>query len=91
MNHQEHYASPSEKMQEQQKNLLLLLVGAIVFAFLMGMLGNLVVNHFMTDKSSLGKTLSFLLPTLAAICLCYFLYYRYVFVPYSRIRKEAIV
>jgi len=74
---------PSEKIRKQLKELLVVLVGAIVFSFLMSILASITVNYFM---------LNVFLPTLiAAVIIAYSLYYYYVFAPYSRINKDVIV
>ena len=82
----------SNKIRKQLKNLLLVLVGAIIFAFLMGILANVTVNYFTLNTFSRQLFLMFLIPTLiAAVILIYFVYYYYAFVPYSRIKRDILV
>lgn len=84
-------AYPSKKIREQLKNLLLVLVGAIVFSFLMGILASIIVNYFVLNVFT-RQLLLLLLPALiAAAIIAYLLYYYYVFIPYSRINKDVIV
>jgi len=40
---------PSRRIKEELKNLLLVLIGAIIFSFLMGILANIVVGYFVLN------------------------------------------
>jgi hypothetical protein len=81
----------SKKVREQLKNLLLVLVGAIIFSFLMGILASIAVNYFVLNVFTYQSFLILLLTSIAVIILVYLLYYYYVFVPYSRISRNVII
>lgn len=90
-NSTEKRVQPSKKIGEQLKNLLLVLVGAIIFSFLMGILASITVNYFVLNVFNRESSLLLLAAFFAAVILAYLLYYYYVFVPYSRINKDVIV
>ena len=82
-------AYPSKEIREELKKLLLVLTGAIVFSFLMGILASVIVNYSVLNVYNHRQLFLFLLPILvAAAIIAYILYYYYVFIPYSRINKD---
>ena len=82
-------AYPSKEIREELKKLLLVLTGAIVFSFLMGILASIIVNYSVLNVYNHRQLFLFLLPILvAAAIIAYILYYYYVFIPYSRINKD---
>lgn len=83
-------AYPSKEIREELKKLSLVLAGAIVFSFLMGILANIIVNYF-TPNLFTTQLFLFLLILIAAVIIAYVLYYYYVFIPYSQINKEVMV
>jgi hypothetical protein len=86
---QEEYLS--EKIRSQLKNLVLLLIGAIIFAFLTGMIANIIVAY-LSGTVEPGLFLRVFLPCLVvAFILAYVLFVRYVFSPNSRINGSAVV
>jgi len=82
---------PSKKICEQLKNLLLVLAGAIIFSFLMGILANIAVNYFVLNVFTNQLFILFILTLIIAAIIAYILYYYYVFVPYSQINKDVMV
>lgn len=71
------------------KNLLLLLIGAIVFAFLMSVLANILVNHYMLGAELTPGSVYLIASAIAAlVAISYGMYYAYVFAPHSRIAQR---
>ena len=81
---------PSKKIGEELKNLRLLLIGSIIFSFFMGILANIVFTYF-NYRFSNQLPILFVITFFLAIILAYWLYYRYVFVPNSRISRDIVV
>lgn len=82
----------SKKMRLELRNLLLVLVCAVIFSFLMGVLANLLVNH-LTSEASTSELVCHLIVIVVIVSgvTVYDLYRRYVFMPYSRTVKEIHV
>ena len=78
----------SKKIRLELRNLLFILVGAVIFSFLMGVLANLVVNHFTSEASTSELVCLTVIIVVVSVVIAYALYYCYVFIPHSRtIRK----
>ena len=82
----------SKKIRLQLRNLLFVLIGAILFSFLMGVLANILVNHYMLSIAFTSESIYLIIIVITAlIIISYCLYYWYVFAPYSRITREIVV
>lgn len=82
----------SEKIRSQWKNLLLLLIGAIIFAFLMGILANIIVVYYSSGTIEIGQFLIIFLPCFfVASIVGYVLFFYYVFSTNSRINGSTLV
>lgn len=77
-----------KSIRTQLKNLLLLLVGAIIFSFLMSILATLLVNYVMGEPFTCTSSILMGIVISILIVITYILYYSYVFKPNSRITKE---
>lgn len=84
-------AHSSEKIKEQLKILRLVIVGAVVFSLLMGMLANIIFNYVVLDIWTCNSFWLLILSViLTALIIIYILYY-YAFKPYSQINKDLEV
>jgi uncharacterized membrane protein len=84
-------AYPSRKIKEELKNLLLVLIGAIIFSFLMGILANVVVNYFVLNVFTNQSLILLIVTLIIAATIAYILYYYYVFAPHCRINRDIMV
>lgn len=82
----------SKKIRLQLRNLLFVLIGAIIFSFLMGVLANILVNHYMLSIAFTSESIYLIIIVITAlIIISYCMYYWYAFSPYSRITREIVV
>ncbi len=82
----------SKKIQLQLRNLLFVLIGAIIFSFLMGVLANILVNHYMLSTAFTSESIYLIIIVITiSIIISYCMYYWYVFAPYSRITRKIVV
>ena len=82
----------SKKIRTQLKNLLFVLTGAIIFSFLMGILSNIIVYHFVLNEPLTSYSFFLVEITIIMIvAISYSLYNWYVFVPYSHLTAKIFV
>jgi hypothetical protein len=78
----------SEKVNKRWKNLLFVLIGAIIFAFLVGILSSLAVSYALTRLFNLDL---FVIALALTAMVSYLLYYYYVLEPNSTIIKDLVI
>jgi len=78
-------AAPSQEVREQTKNMVLTIIGAIILAFLVGIISTTVSAYF----ASFNETeLLLIASVILAVIISYLLFFFYVFRPYSSINKS---
>ena len=82
---------PSKKMRLELRKLLFVLVGAVIFSLLMGVLANLLVNYLMDKASTSELVYPIVSIVVVSVVTVYALYHWYVFMPYSRTVREIHV
>ena len=67
-----------------------MLIGAIFFSFLMGILANVVFNYFVLNVFTNQSFILLIVTFIIAVTIAYILYYYYVFAPHCQINKDIM-
>jgi len=82
----------SYHLRSRLKELLLVLVTAVVFSFLIAILGSILVNTFIAGMPTTRAAIFVVSPIVVVLtALVYLVYRRYVFLPNAHIERQLVV